>query len=104
MNIKHQCQTKLINWQKQARTRDRMIISGRHVNHIKVNGLSCVNFCSNDYLGLANHPKIQEAFIKGAEKYGFGSGSSSLISGYFDIQHEFEYRFAQWLKVDKAIL
>ncbi len=104
MNINHQYQAKLIHWEKKARIRNRMIVSDRSANHIKVNDISCINFCSNDYLGLANHPKIQEAFFKGAEKYGFGSGSSSLISGYFDIQHEFEYRFAQWLKVDKAIL
>ena len=39
-------------------------------------------FCSNDYLGLANHPKIIDGLIEGAQKYGVGSGASHLISGH----------------------
>ena len=39
-------------------------------------------FCSNDYLGLANHPQIIDALIEGAKKYGAGSGASHLISGH----------------------
>ena len=44
-------------------------------------------FCSNDYLGLANHPKITEALTEGARKYGVGSGASHLISGH-SVAHE----------------
>lgn len=44
-------------------------------------------FCSNDYLGLANHPQIVEALAQGAQKYGVGSGASHLISGH-SIAHE----------------
>lgn len=44
-------------------------------------------FCSNDYLGLANHPKLIEAWGKGAMQYGIGSGASHLISGH-SISHE----------------
>ncbi|WP_114639517.1 aminotransferase class I/II-fold pyridoxal phosphate-dependent enzyme [Polynucleobacter necessarius] len=44
-------------------------------------------FCSNDYLGLANHPQIAEALALGAQKYGVGSGASHLISGH-SIAHE----------------
>jgi len=44
-------------------------------------------FCSNDYLGLANHPQITEALAQGALKYGVGSGASHLISGH-SIAHE----------------
>lgn len=44
-------------------------------------------FCSNDYLGLANHPKLIEAWCKGAMQYGVGSGASHLISGH-SISHE----------------
>ena len=44
-------------------------------------------FCSNDYLGLANHPKIIEALGEGARKYGVGSGASHLISGH-SIAHD----------------
>ena len=44
-------------------------------------------FCSNDYLGLANHPEIANAWSEGAQKYGVGSGASHLISGH-SIAHE----------------
>jgi len=44
-------------------------------------------FCSNDYLGLANHPKIANAWSEGAQKYGVGSGASHLISGH-SLAHE----------------
>ena len=44
-------------------------------------------FCSNDYLGLANHPEITNAWSEGAQKYGVGSGASHLISGH-SIAHE----------------
>ena len=44
-------------------------------------------FCSNDYLGLANHPKIANAWSEGTQKYGVGSGASHLISGH-SIAHE----------------
>lgn len=95
---------KLDCWNKQLRTRTRMIVSNHDSNILTVNGTKCINFSSNDYLGLAKHPKIMAAFIKGANKYGFGSGSSSLLAGYFDVQHELEMRFARWLRVDKTIL
>ena len=44
-------------------------------------------FCSNDYLGLANHPKIIDGLMEGAKKYGVGSGASHLISGH-NIAHD----------------
>ncbi len=44
-------------------------------------------FCSNDYLGLANHPKLVTAIAEGAKLYGVGSGASHLISGH-SIAHD----------------
>ena len=44
-------------------------------------------FCSNDYLGLANHPKLIQALAEGANLYGVGSGASHLISGH-NIAHD----------------
>lgn len=45
-------------------------------------GRRLVNFCSNDYLSLAAHPKLQEAFTQAAHQYGFGSGASHLVCGH----------------------
>lgn len=55
--------------------------------NILVSGRELKAFCSNDYLGLANHPEIAKALTEGVEKYGVGSGASHLISGH-NIAHE----------------
>ena len=52
-----------------------------------VNGRELKAFCSNDYLGLANHPDLIQALAEGAAQYGVGSGASRLISGH-SIAHE----------------
>jgi len=49
---------------------------------MKINGQDMLTFCSNDYLGLANHPDIAAAMIDGATIYGGGSGASHMISGH----------------------
>jgi len=52
-----------------------------------VNGRELKAFCSNDYLGLANHPALIAALAEGAKRYGVGSGASHLISGH-SVAHE----------------
>jgi 8-amino-7-oxononanoate synthase len=62
-------------------------------NHLACDTTSSVDnrelkaFCSNDYLGLANHPALIEALVEGVKRYGVGSGASHLISGH-SIAHE----------------
>jgi 8-amino-7-oxononanoate synthase len=46
-----------------------------------------INFCSNDYLGLAQHPEVVRAFVDAAAKYGVGSGASHLVTGH-GVEHE----------------
>jgi 8-amino-7-oxononanoate synthase len=62
-----------------------------------------INFSSNDYLGLSKSKKVKEAFIDGIKLYGFGSGSSPLISGYYLSTKKLEEAFALHLKKDEAI-
>ncbi len=57
-----------------------------------------LTFCSNDYLGLANHPAIAEAMAEGARLYGSGSGASHLISGHGIAHERLEDRLAEWLQ------
>lgn len=57
-----------------------------------------LTFCSNDYLGLANHPAIAEAMAEGAHLYGSGSGASHLISGHGIAHERLEDRLAEWLQ------
>ena len=55
---------------------------------ISIEGRELLNFSSNNYLGLANHPAVVEAFTEYARKYGVGSGASRLIGGNMDVHVE----------------
>jgi len=71
---------------------------------LKLDGKSYQNFCSNDYLGLANHPLINEAFIKGIKLYGAGSGASHLINGHSRAHHQLEEELAEFVQRPRALL
>jgi len=62
-----------------------------------------INFSSNDYLGISKSNKVKQAFIEGINLYGFGSGASPLISGYYSSTQKLEQTFAQILKTEQAI-
>ena len=59
-----------------------------------INGRSMLTFCSNDYLGLANHPALANALMDGARIYGAGSGASHMISGHSQAHDELEKALA----------
>ena len=63
-----------------------------------------ISFASNDYLGLANNIKIKKAFTKAVEKYGVGSGSSPLISGYSLPHKQLEEDIAQYLGFESVLV
>ena len=63
-----------------------------------VNGRELKAFCSNDYLGLANHPELIKALAEGAKKYGVGSGASHLISGHSMAHELLEKQLASFQK------
>ncbi|MEK6806547.1 MAG: 8-amino-7-oxononanoate synthase [Pseudomonadota bacterium] len=62
--------------------RVRRVVEGAHGAQITVNGKACINFCSNDYLGLASDPRIATAARKALSETGTGSGAAALVSGY----------------------
>lgn len=68
-----------------------------------VDGKKVLMFSSNNYLGLANHPGVKEAVLRGVEKYGMGSGGSRLMSGNTDVQIELEERIAKFKGCESAI-
>jgi len=65
--------------------------------HVMVDGREMLAFCSNDYLGLASHPRIVEALREGASRYGVGSGGAHLISGHSRAHALLEDRFAEFM-------
>lgn len=97
-------QNRLSDLSNKALQRTRKVVDVTDNNRIVVDGKCCFDFSSNDYLGLNNHPKITEIFIRSAKKYGVGSGASALVSGYSSEHARTEKMFADWLGVDKAIL
>jgi 8-amino-7-oxononanoate synthase len=70
---------------------------------IKISGKTFLNFSSNDYLGLANHPALKEAAIQAVEKFGAGSGASRLICGSLAPFHELEEKLADFKKTEAAL-
>jgi 8-amino-7-oxononanoate synthase len=70
---------------------------------IKIGGKTFLNFSSNDYLGLANHPALKEAAIKAVKKFGAGAGASRLICGSLAPFHELEAALADFKKAEAAL-
>ncbi len=71
---------------------------------LKVDGQSLINFCSNDYLGLAGHPAIVAALQAGADTYGTGSGASHLICGHSLAHQQLEEQLAEFTGRPRALL
>lgn len=70
---------------------------------LEVDGQKVLNFCSNNYLGLANHPRLKTAARDILERYGVGPGAVRSIAGTMDIHLELEKRLAAFKGVDAAI-
>jgi glycine C-acetyltransferase len=68
-----------------------------------VDGKRVLNFCSNNYLGLANHPKMVEAAREAIAKYGVGPGAVRSIAGTMDLHIELEKRMAKFKGVEATI-
>ena len=68
-----------------------------------VDGKRVLNFCSNNYLGLANHPRIVQAARESIEKYGVGPAAVRSIAGTMDLHLELEKRLASFKGVEAAI-
>ncbi len=70
---------------------------------LMVDGKKVLNFCSNNYLGLANHPKIAEAAKKAIDEYGVGPGAVRTIAGTMDLHTKLEERLAEFKKVEAVL-
>ena len=89
-----------------GRSRQRRTVAAREPGGVRVSvaGRACLAFCSNDYLGLADHPRVVDAFCAAARKWGVGSGASHLVSGH-DAEHAtLEEELAQFVARPRALL
>jgi 8-amino-7-oxononanoate synthase len=71
---------------------------------MQVDGEQYLTFCSNDYLGMANHPKLIESFQAAAKQYGVGSGAAHLVNGHTQAHESLEHELAKFTGRNKAIL
>lgn len=84
--------------------RSRRTLQTPQTPNIRVDGKEYLAFCSNDYLGLANHPGVISAFQTAANKYGVGGGASHLVNGHSQAHHELELALAEFTGRDRALL
>src|SRR5713226_4926199 len=71
--------------------------------HAKVDGKRVLVLCSNNYLGLANHPRLKQGAISATRKYGAGSGSVRVIAGTLDLHLKLEKILADFKKTESSI-
>jgi glycine C-acetyltransferase len=71
---------------------------------ITINGRSMLLMCTNDYLGLSQHPALREAALLTMERFGSGSGASRLVSGTSSMHEELENALATFKKTEAVIL
>jgi 8-amino-7-oxononanoate synthase len=84
--------------------RSRRTLSSPQSPHIVVDGKPYLAFCSNDYLGLANHPQLIAALQQGAQQWGVGAGAAHLVNGHFDPHHQLEQQLAAFVGKPAALL
>ncbi|MDI9223435.1 glycine C-acetyltransferase [Pantoea sp. EA-12] len=83
---------------------ERTITSAQQAEITVANSPPVINFCANNYLGLANHPALIQAAKEGMDSHGFGMASVRFICGTQDIHQQLEHKLAAFLGMEDAIL
>ena len=84
--------------------RRRLVRESSQGPRITVEGREFLAFCSNDYLGLAGHPRIVEAAVEGASRFGVGEGASHLLTGHSVLHARLEKKLAEFVGAPRALL
>src|SRR5262245_34285392 len=79
-------------------------IDGPQAAEVIVDGRRAVNFSSNNYLGLADHPALAQSAAACSQTHGYGAGASRLIAGSLAPHRAFERQVASWLGTEAALL
>ena len=96
--------TALQERRKESLYRHRRTLFSAQQPHVVVDGKPMLAFCSNDYLGLANHPEVIKTFQNAANEYGVGGGASHLIIGHSKAHHQLEEELAEFTGRLRALL
>ncbi len=80
------------------------LLRGEQAGSVMLDGREALLLCSNNYLGLANHPSLKEASIKAIELYGTASGASRLVSGNMELHEALEARVASFKGTEAALV
>jgi len=97
-------QDQLIDIKKQGLYKQERIIETAQETEIDVLGKKVINFCANNYLGLANNEDIRKAAVDAINEWGFGLGSVRFICGTQTIHKDLENQISKFLKMDDTIL
>ncbi len=89
---------------RQRLYRTRQTLEGPQSVEVRIEGRDFLSFCSNDYLGLANHPQMIAALREGAQRFGVGSGAAHLISGHSYAHQALEEELADFVGRPRALL
>jgi glycine C-acetyltransferase len=104
MKVPEKVVSELEDIRKAGLYKEERIILSPQSSYINVRHERVINFCANNYLGLANDPRLIQAAYEGLERYGFGMASVRFICGTLDIHKELESKIADYLGMDDAIL
>ncbi len=94
---------RLLDLKQQGLRRRRRVVESPQGPRLITNGRELLSFCSNDYLGLANHPALISAVRNSLEQYGVGSGASAMISGHTAAHAALETRLAGFVGLERAL-
>ena len=84
--------------------RELNIVEGAQGTHLKIKGKTCLSFCSNNYLGLANNPLVIKAVEDAVAKYGWGAGASRLVSGNMRMHEALEDEISRFKGKEASIV
>ena len=97
-------QERLAHQHSTDRYRERRCVATQSGREVTIGNKTYLNFSSNDYLGLNNHPKINQAMQEGIDRFGLCSSASSLITGFHYAHQALEAKVCDWLNKPKCLL
>ncbi len=104
MSLLQRCQQILQTRQAEQLYRHRQVVQGPQGVELVIGARRLLNFSSNDYLGLANHPELKKAFAAAVDKWGVGSGAAHLVNGHSQAHHALEEELAEFTGRPRALL